>query len=135
MPTSSNPYESPRNEDCRRPSRSVSFFAFHATRWRLAPTLLFGVLGAVGVAVGLFMVCLLGVAVARALPDPDSRSFLMRTPEFVLVPLAWILLMMGCGVLWLVAARSFWYCRWKLAIVSFVIGLALFIIASSMRTP
>lgn len=135
MQTDPNPYQSPRDEDCRRPDPPVSFLAFHAIRWRLAPAILFGVLGAVGVAVGLLLLFMLGVTVARALSDPDLRSFLMRTPEFVLVPLAWTLLMTGWGLLWLVAARSFWYCRWKLAVVSLAIGLALFIIASNMPTP
>lgn len=105
------------------------------TRWRLAPTIFLGVLGAIGLAVGL----LLGGATAFNLfmlaKDPEFREYLLSDSRAWAFILGAPLLCTAWGATWIYSARCCWRRQWKRCLVSLIAGTVAIIAFVNLPVP
>jgi len=125
-----NPYRSPigDREKSDTPIR-------RGTRWRLIPTILFSVLGAIAVAVGLALAFLVIKAMVSIWPDPELRSIIFDDTSRLVHAMATPPLILIWGMSWLMAARASWLQRWRILVLTGLVGAAAATIAFNIPVP
>jgi xanthine/uracil permease len=102
-----NPYESPAGIESIR-------LAHRILRWRLIPTAIIGLLGAVSFVFGMIAVgIMIYVLVTRQNAQPP------------LLMIAACTLYLGIGIVWIIAARCFWRGRYRTAIAATIVGFVI----------
>lgn len=116
----SNPYEPSRESSTVESSGQSS----RLVRWRLAPTLFFGTLGAVGTAVAILLLIACVPNIVRMWNDVEFRNYIFerKMGEFGLLLLSPPLTALW-GISWLFSAKCFWQRRWKMASSMVIIGV------------
>ena len=104
-----NPYDPP-----------ASIQTTSATRWRIAPTIFFAVLGTIFLTVGIVTICLYVRMLVIASPEVRQDIFADTSRHIGASVLA--VSMLISGVCWLIASRLYWSQRFQWAMISTVVG-------------
>ena len=116
-----NPYESSFAQASPGPPENKP----RVVRWRLAPTILLGVLGGIGLLLGVGFSGMSAYNLVLIFGNNDLREFVLTEKPSALITLVFgpvVCLCWGCS--WLYSSRCFWNSRWRVATFMFIFGAA-----------
>ena len=116
-----NPYESSFAQASPGPPENKP----RVVRWRLAPTILLGVLGGIGLLIGVGFSGMSAYNLVLIFGNNDLREFVLTEKPSALITLVFgpvVCLCWGCS--WLYSSRCFWNSRWRVATFMFIFGAA-----------
>lgn len=113
--TQPNPYETDATAD-------ESTTVVKAIRWRIAPALVLGILGMVGVVVAAIFAYLSMRNCLLIVQRPEFRDYMFSKPSRFAYVIGAPVLCAAWGVTWICSARRIWQRRWRWALVFFIAG-------------
>ena len=114
-----NPFES----SFAQPTPELPKSKPRGVRWRLAPTILLGALGGIGLLLGIGFGCMSAYNLALILGNHELRDYVLTEKLSFLFTLVFGPIVCVCwGCSWIYSSSCFWNRRWRLATFLLIFG-------------